>query len=144
MNRNFKVEKDFVIDEFRCVIIGQRMGHRCGYIEIPQDHKYYGVHYEALNCDDVDVHGGWTYSSSTTENNYPVKTNKDSWWVGFDCAHYMDARDLDLIKSFGDDKLTRMYVEMEEDSLFRSGEVRTIEYVENELINAVKQLKMAI
>lgn len=135
MNRG-KIEKDFVIDGFRCVIVGQRMGHRCGYVKIPADHKYYGVEDDDIN---VDVHGGWTYSGYTY-NNYPAEASGKSWWIGFDCGHWGDAKDLDLIKSFGDDELTRMYVEMEE-RFPEHGEIRTIEYVKNELIEAVKQLK---
>lgn len=132
----WKIEKDFVIDGFRCVIVGQRMGYRCGYVEIPADHKYYGVEYDKI---DVDVHGDWTYSGYT-HNNYPAEASNKSWWIGFDCGHLGDAKDLDLIKSFGDDELTKYYVATEERFLDR-GTIRTFEYVENELIEAVKQLK---
>lgn len=131
-----KIEKDFVIDGFRCVIIGQRIGHRCGYVEIPTDHKYYGEDYDDI---DIDVHGGWTYSEYTY-NNYPAEASDKSWWIGFDCGHWGDSKDLELIKSFGDDKTTEMYIKMEE-RFPDYGEIRTLEYVENELVEAVKQLK---
>lgn len=133
--REYKIEKEFIIDEFRCVIIGQKMGHRCGYIEIPADHKYYCVEYDDVN---IEVHGGWTYSEYTY-NNYPTEASSKSWWIGFDCGHFGDTKDLELIKSFGDDELTKYYVDMEARFPER-GEVRTLEYVENELIEAVKQL----
>ena len=132
----FKMEKDFIIDGFRCVIVGQRMGHRCGYIEIPADHELYGKDYDDIH---IDVHGGWTYSGYT-HSNYPAEASGNSWWIGFDCGHLGDAKDLDLIKSFGDDELTKYYVATEERFL-EYGTIRTTEYVENELINAVKQLK---
>lgn len=135
MNK-FKVEKEFVVDGFRCVVVGLEMGHRCGYIEIPKDHKYYGVEYDDIN---VDVHGGWTYSEYTY-NNYPIESDINAWWIGFDCAHWNDAKDIELIKSFGDTELSRFYVKMSE-RFFEQEEIRTTEYVENELRKAVKELK---
>jgi hypothetical protein len=52
-------------------------GTYCGYIILPQFHRYDGV-----DCDDihVDVHGGLTYSRR--ENGY--------WVIGFDTMHYND------------------------------------------------------
>lgn len=135
MNK-FKVEKEFDVDGFRCVIIGQNWGHRCGYIEIPIWHKYYGLDYDDIN---IDVHGGWTYSDYV-HNDYPTKSSNGAWWIGFDCAHCYDAKDIDLVKSFGDTETTRYILRMDE-MFTERGEVRTAEYVENELRNAVKELK---
>ena len=131
----FKIEKDFIVDGFRCVIIGQRMGHRCGYIEIPKEHKLYGKDFREI---DIDVHYGWTYSAYT-RNDYPAKSDKDIWWIGFDCNHFGDAKDIELIKSFAKDEMTESYIEMAE--ILSGGVVRSLEYIENELINAVKQIK---
>lgn len=134
--REFKIEKDFMIEGYRCVIVGQNLGHRCGYIAIPKGHEFYGVGYEDI---DIDVHGGWTYSENSKWE-YPVIAN-DIWWIGFDCGHYCDGKDLELIKSFGKDSESVKYM-LDMESRFPSNEeVRTIEYVENELIDAVKQIK---
>lgn len=38
-----------------------------------------------------DVHGSITYME--TKNNYPIKTDDELTWVGFDCAHYNDLSD---------------------------------------------------
>lgn len=135
MNK-FRVEKEFEVDEFKCVIIGQNWGHRCGYIEIPLDHKYYGVDYDDVN---IDIHGGWTYSGYT-HNDYPIKSSNGTWWLGFDCANYCDAKDIELVKSFGNTETTRFVLAMNDYSQDH-GTVRTLEYVENELRNAVKELK---
>lgn len=133
----FKIEKDFMIDEYRCVIIGMYLGHRCGYIGIPKDNKFYGLMYDDV---DIDVHGGLTYASSDCNSEYPVKTT-DTWWIGFDCAHFGDGKDVELIKSFGEqEERTKMLLDMELRFPIDE-EVRTVEYVENELRNAVKQLK---
>ena len=136
--RRFIIEKDFIVNGYRCVIIGNNLGHRCGYIEIPEDHSLYGKHYSEID-DIVDVHGGWTYSDYT-RGDYPAKANFESWWIGFDTAHLGDAQDIGLIKSFGNNEMTTFCIEIAE--LFSNfGAVRTKEYVENELIEATKQLK---
>lgn len=60
-------------------------GHRCGYVEIPKGHPFYGKGYDES---DLYVHGGITYADRG------VGTN--SWWLGFDCAHSGDAQDPSL------------------------------------------------
>ena len=65
--KNHKIEKDFVVDGFRCVVVGSYMGHRCGYIAIPKDNELYGKDYNEIN---IDVHGGLTYSEYSRDN-YP-------------------------------------------------------------------------
>ena len=126
--KRFIIEKDFIVDGFRCVIVGTRLGHRCGYIEIPQGHYLYEKDYSEIH---IDSHG----------DDYPVKSNNKSWWIGFDCAHCGDGQDLDLIKKCGDDMLLNHFIEMQ--LIFPiSGEIRTVEYVENELRNAVKCIRV--
>jgi len=135
--KRYIVEKDFMVDEFRCVIIGQKIGHRCGYIAIPKEHELYGKDYDEI---DISVHGGLTYASYS-EGEYPVKSEKSVYWIGFDCAHYMDGRDLELIKSFGEDDIdVKNMLELERKYPI-GGEIRTVEYVENELIEMVNQIK---
>jgi hypothetical protein len=113
------------------------MGHRCGYIAIPKGHELYGKDYDEI---DISIHGGLTYGEYS-ENGYPVETEEQVYWIGFDCAHCGDAKDLDLIKSFGEDrKEIKSMLEIEA-KYPMGGIVRTLEYVENELIEAVKQIK---
>jgi len=140
--KNSKVEKDFIIDGYRCVIIGSYMGHRCGYIAIPKEHKLYKESHD-YNDLDIDIHGGWTYSSTTCRA-YPVVTDEDTYWIGFDCGHYGDGKDIELIKSFGEqEERTKILLNME--CSYPTGEeIRTIEYVENQLKNAVEQLKKLV
>lgn len=40
-----KVEKDFISNGLRCVVVATDMGHRCGYVGIGKDHPLYGVEY---------------------------------------------------------------------------------------------------
>lgn len=74
------VETVFEYKGFNCVVLAQRMGFRCGYVKIPKNHKYYKVDYEKI---DADVHGGLTYGEQSKE--YPIATEEDSYWIGFDC-----------------------------------------------------------
>ena len=130
---DFKVEKDFMIGDYRCVILGVPLGHRCGYVGLPKGHKYENMDYDDL---DVSVHGGLTYAGRY--NKYPV--DDDRSWIGFDCAHCGDGKDMKLIKELTDERTYNHMVDMER--MFPIREVvRTTEYVENELIELVKQLE---
>lgn len=130
----YKVEKDFTIDEYRCVIVGQSLGHRCGYVGIPKGHVLYGKDYDAI---DIDVHGGLTYAGN---GNYPVES--DLWWIGFDCAHIGDSKDFELIKELADTREYEIMTEIEERFPTQNyGIIRTMEYVEEQLIAMIKQLK---
>ncbi len=136
----FIVEKDFVVDGYRCVIIGGALGHRCGYIEIPVGHKLHSKDYSDID-ELIDVHGGWTYSEYNGEAYpYPVESDINSWWIGFDCAHYCDGKDLELIKQLNNSEYFEHCINM--NRLFPDkAPVRTKEYVENQLREAVEQIK---
>lgn len=75
------------------------LGVLLGYVDLPKDHKFYGLCYDKI---DVDVHGGLTYSQQKGE----------FWRIGFDCGHSGDFipmfsdladeknfKDLDFVKS---------------------------------------------
>lgn len=53
-----------------------------GYVILPKDHPFYGVHYDEINSF-VEVHGGLTYSDYE-ENGH------NGWCVGFDTNHLGD------------------------------------------------------
>lgn len=103
-------ESDFVqwIDpktQLLCLMNRNSFGAWCGYVGIPKGHRHYNEHYDSV---EANCHGGLTYSGERksvdnwedldiTEStigfsycNYGKKEYKDLWWVGFDCAHYMD------------------------------------------------------
>lgn len=69
--------------------------HPTAYINIPKEHKFYGVEYEDLDELDIDVHGGLTYSKDTLiidfdgENIQNAKEVK-GWFIGWDYAHAND------------------------------------------------------
>lgn len=131
--KKYKVEKDFMIDEYRCVILGLSLGHRCGYVGLPQGHECYDMDYDDI---EVDVHGGLTYSKL----GMPPVNDTSRYWIGFDCCHCDDGKDFSLIKELNDERIYNHYVDMER--IFSvGGKVRTLEFVENELVSIVSQLK---
>lgn len=131
--KKFKVENDFMIGNYRCVILGLYMGHRCGYVGLPKEHKYVGLDEFSI---DVAVHGGITYSDY--EPSF-ITDNEDRYWIGFDCAHCGDKKDLNLIKELCDEPTLSSLLEIE--TRYPTGEkLWTKEDVENELKSLVSQL----
>jgi len=57
--------------------VEKRLGHYCGYVEVPKDHPAHGLSYDEI---DVDVHGGLTYG----------QVSDNGTIFGFDCAHVGD------------------------------------------------------
>ena len=124
---NYTVEKDWFYKDLRCVVIMGHMGFRCGYVGIDKTHPLYGIKYnaeieitenkkKALLKGEVgkrgvislfsyslhekitpeilfDVHGGITFSGE--DKIYPVES--DLWWIGFDCGHVEDGKDLSVV-----------------------------------------------
>ena len=82
------IEKDWItFSGLRAVVIMGSRGTRCGYVGVPEGNRYFGLDYQVVN---VEVHGGLTYSSSSTINSYPVKSTEPLWWFGYDCSHAWD------------------------------------------------------
>ena len=63
-----------------CRVLRNGAGALCGYVGIPEGHKYYNVDYSDIPWEGRDVHGGLTYSN----------LEDGLWWLGFDCAHSND------------------------------------------------------
>ena len=111
----------FTYKGFDCKIKrNQSLSFLCGYVRLPEGHKFYKQHYNDI---DVDVHGSLTYSQQ--EN--------DQWVVGFDCGHCFDLCPFEIMVN--DDS---PYGFMQ--SGVSSGTYRTMEYVESEIKKLVDQL----
>lgn len=81
------IDKGF-IDNYKYVICKNNYGFLCGYIRVDITCKYFGeIHYNI----DYDCHGGITFSR--VDEKFPHK-----WWLGFDCGHWNDLPNLDLIE----------------------------------------------
>lgn len=99
-------QRDFEHAGFQCHIMRtRRMGHLCGYVDVPEGHPWYGLGYDAITG--VDVHGGLTYARATD----------NVWRIGFDCGHAGDLIpgmvELYGPRDYGDIYRTIGYVEAE-------------------------------
>ena len=170
MNKRYIIESDFIFKGFRCIGIFGDSGTRCGYVGIPKGHPLYKKDYQdsvnmkledfkepfdkrgiigilcnVLEGDDkvhictlFNVHGGITFADGGEDSEYPVKS--DLWWLGFDCAHYDDAKDLVTLKKEFDNTRTDLIIKMEEEWPISDTTVRTKEYVVSELKSLVDQI----
>jgi len=113
---------EFTESGFECAITHNGTGYRCGYIKVEPGHPWFGQHYDAV---DADVHGGLTFSEADVPCD--AEGEDQDWWLGFDCAHSMDAADPSLCTPM--------------DFIFASryGTVRSTEYVREELVSLVVQ-----
>lgn len=113
-----------------CLIVRGRLGALCGYVGVPPGHVVYGVDYgDAEDEHDFEVHGGLSFSDLCAEGDdescgichVPLPGRApDVWWLGFDCAHFMD------LSPGLDASLRWMGIR---DTVFSGETYRTIDYV---------------
>jgi hypothetical protein len=73
-----------------CLMVRSRYGNWCGYVGIPEGHRYFGMDYNEL---EFAVHGGLSYSDFCFEHicHVPEEGRPERvWWLGFDCGHCFD------------------------------------------------------
>ena len=79
-----------------CLIVRGPSGALCGYVGVPETHKFFGSDYDEV---DVVVHGGLTFANECRDtgdesvgicHSEECAANKTVWWLGFDCAHSGD------------------------------------------------------
>lgn len=85
-----------IVTGYPCLVRRGGSGAWCGYVGLPSGHPDHGA-----GSDDppVDVHGGLTFSRGCegdpiTGICHVAEDGDHVWWLGFDCAHYMDATPL--------------------------------------------------
>ena len=89
-----------------------------------------------------DVHGGITYVDGGKDSKYPIES--DLWWLGFDCGHAGDGKDLDLVEHlWGDDERIKLGLKFEREFQlnFPDDVIRTREYVVEECKSLVEQIE---
>ena len=121
-----KIEKTWKYRGYVCEVIGTYMGHRCGYVGVPEGHFTNEWSDEDLYV--INVHGGVTFHGKRNVTEY-----KDLNWIGFDCGHYRDGKDVSLMDEYN----VKMY---EKNRDLYEGEVRTLEFCVRECESMVDQL----
>jgi hypothetical protein len=120
-----KIEQDGRFLGFRFIILDGGLGFRCGYIEVPPGHPWFGKNYDEIKA---DCHGGLTFSKSGTDCGL---NRPEGWWFGFDCGHCGDGPDPAL-------KLDPPELQPFASLIFQ-GEVRTKHFVEQECCKLIHQ-----
>lgn len=129
---------------YSAVIIQTPMGHLCGYVMVPEGHPAHsqtdGYLDESLRS--IQCHGGLTYAdfNSNPEHPYPVaQTEVNAYWIGFDCGHYGDGRDPELVRRYladADGSVREQTVQ-----LLSQGHIWTVAEVAAECESIATQLK---
>lgn len=135
------IEGGGVYKGYEYIISFTSMGHRCGYVAIPD-----GI---CGNYEDLDCHGGITFEGNDHGFKDLLDTPCADLWVGFDAAHCDDLGNLETaMKYFGHIEQSRRSIEalnsVTEQSyiaLHKLGCVhRTYEYMEKECHHIIDQL----
>lgn len=87
-------EVEFEHCGLKCKILRVKtLGHLCGYVGIPENHRFYKKSYDDLNeINELEVHGGLTFSDTIG--------NDGLWYFGFDAAHGCDLTPFMPLSSF--------------------------------------------
>lgn len=109
--------------------------HLCGYVGVRKDHVCYGSGWNHALLDELQVHGGITYSR---QGGGLPNSNDQLWYFGFDCAHFGDYvpgihHHLNLAR--GAEGLPPLDLDI------LSGHYRDINYVAAEVKSLYEQLK---
>ena len=120
------MKKEFIYKGYNCLIRRTPMKILCGYVEIPKEHKLFGVE---IDEGDYDVHGGITWNGGDIEDS----ENGDKWYVGFDCAHCCDLIPYEI------GRYPSFISDMPSNDVYR-----TMDYVEQEIKKLVNQLEEVV
>lgn len=125
MGDRYIVEKEFEHDRYKCVVIFNASGYRCGYVGVPESHPLYRKKYSDYleinkrDIEDREVSGIFPLLSMILDSDERVRIEaffqvhggitysgggknseypikSDLWWFGFDCGHYCDGKELEL------------------------------------------------
>ncbi len=137
--------------DYEFLIVLNKLGHRCGYVAIPPEHKYSqtkeseremptGKKYKMYDYDtlDIECHGGLTFMASDHGLKKLLTNPCTDMWIGFDCGHLYDASDYDcLVKYYGEQTDSRKETIA---LLSEMGTIKKFNYVESECKSIIDQL----
>lgn len=112
--------------KYGLLIVRGNLGQLNGYVGVPKKHSCF---YENVDCINVAIHGGLTFSALGDER-ISHKSNKDLWYFGFDCAHL----DIDKVPAMCNTILSSL-------DIFANCEYRDILYVHAEVLKLYSELR---
>ncbi len=127
----FLIEKQFEYKGHWCVVTFTEIGYRCGYVSIPEDHKFYGRQFWDIN-DNEEL----PFKLSDAGTIMPMKDGH--YWIGFTCDNRGDKPDINRVKEvFGEKPMVLTLLNMSNVPVIpKTGEIRSTEYV----IDKIKKL----
>lgn len=121
-----------------CLAVRNHSGAWCGYVGVAEGHPAFGKDYSDVSQADgeyIEVHGGLTFSDFCADTKdeaegichvaAPGEPDR-VWWLGFDCAHYLDLTPGDAARGY---------------SWSGEGTYRTLDYVKRQCLLLAAQLK---
>ena len=87
-----RIHRVFRVGQHWCVVADNGLAFYVGYVSIPKDHPWHGLHYDTVHeLYDVDVHGGLTFADERDWVGWGGDGAPAGWYVGFDFGHAWDA-----------------------------------------------------
>jgi len=163
-NEPDKIQWEDEATGYPCLVVRNRMGALCGYVGVPNGHRFHGVGYDDVSIGKVDgeyndedyppAHGGLTFSNKCADG---IPENEgichvpgpgepdDPWWLGFDCAHGGDL--VPSMINFHEQYLVTLSAEelakREEWAVLRQDTYRNVAYVKARCAELAAWLKAA-
>jgi len=111
-------------ENLEAVVVLLSEGYINGYVETPKE--FYCKHWNNDIIQSIDVHGGITYAGNDLDF-----MSENKWYLGFDTAHALDARNPCMV-------LDKMYDLLDEDDIYR---VKELMYLEIEFFDPNKTFR---
>lgn len=117
----------------------QSLGFRCGYVVIPDDilDRVKADAEPDYECIPINTHGGITFFGV-------IFINKDGldceWVIGFDCGHYLDARDKEYWKKYFPEEYAKFEKYLDHPYRTPLDTVKTQEFVREECLKMIDQI----
>lgn len=149
----FAIEDGGVYKNYEYLITFTAMGHRCGYVAIPETSKLYNKDIMLWDGDlddrmpNFDVHGSVTFWDHATHiiNETIGDHHCTDKWIGFDAAHWDDRADYSRVKEVWPS--SQMYEEACAVERIRShqkslpyGTIKTCQYMKSECLSLIDQV----
>lgn len=132
-------EARFKYKGYECRVLFMDMGHRCGYIKIPEGHPLCVDDYDYIN-EFVNCHGGLTYAAHYLNG----EKCDDGVWVGFDCCHSTDVIDLEALEKYYPEQISkygREWWKAYASIWYCYQTIKTLDFCKDQLKSLAEQLK---
>ena len=125
------IEEQRTYRDIEYTILLNKAGWRTAYLKVTGS----VLEYIDFNDINLDVHGGLTYSSNHLPYEIDVPPERETWYIGWDYAHYADGFDFETVKKYfgevGHNPLITTHINYK---------IYTLNDVRNDCIEAINKL----